>query len=317
MNIFIHIGYHKTGTTYLQEVIFPKLEDVNFIWAKKNLELFFKLRFQDPLNFDVNTAKADFQKCMDGNKINLISSEDLSGDHKYKYINNKNIADKLHALFPRAKIIVTIRNQLDLLISMYMQIISAGGTMMSFKNRIGYKKGKFNPSYFIFDHRVNLEMFKFNNLINYYAEKFGKENILILLFEEFCQDKRRYLGKIFDFMGIKHRYDFDGIDSVINRSYGANQAAIARIVNGILFSSFVRNTLIKPLTTSSLRRLVTPKIKRTLKKILTSPPSFTLLGNKDLKVPDEIKHQIKSYYNESNRVLNEQYKLDLPDCYFL
>jgi len=317
MKIFIHIGYHKTGTSYLQKVIFPKLDGVNFIRMKKNKELFLKLIYQDPLSFDMNTTGADFQSCFDKSKINLISTERFSGTPGFKYINNKNIADKLYALFPGAKILLTIRNQYDHIISIYKSYNSIGGGIMSFKNYIGISNGKINPSYVFEDRKANLEMFKFNNLINYYAEKFGKENILILLFEEFCRDKRRYLGRIFDFMGIKHRYDFDNIDKVVNRSYGANQVAIARVVNGFLFSRFIRNTLIKPLTTSSMRRLVTPKIKRTLKKILTSPPSLILLGNKDLKVPDEIKHQIKSYYNESNRALDEQYKLNLPDCYFL
>ncbi|MBW8050920.1 MAG: sulfotransferase [Cytophagales bacterium] len=310
MNLFIHIGYHKTATSYLQELIFPKLSHVNYIQFKNNIEIFSKIFYQDPLSFDINSARSDLEKCMDGTKINLISNENMSGNLRLKY-NNKNIADKLYDLFPRAKIIIAIRNQFDFIISSYKQHISAGGTM-SFKNRIGYNKGKIQPSYVLYDHRVNLEMFKFNNLINYYAEKFGKENILILLFEEFCQDKHRYLQKIFNFIGIKPGYDFDDINSVINRSYGANQIFIARILNRFIASQYNRNWIIPPIYIPYFGRLTALEMR----KIFKSKLSFWLLGDKDIKISEDIKHQIKSYYNECNRALNKAYKLNLPDCYF-
>lgn len=312
MKIFIHIGYHKTGTSYLQKVIFPKLDQVNFIRTEDNRQLFWKLYHQDPLNFDVNKTKDDLQKYMHNSKINLISNENSSGTHHYKYINNKNIADKLFNLFPRAKIIITIRNQFDFIISLYKQYISRGGTV-SFKKRIGYDNGKIHPSYVLHDHRVNLEMFKFNNLINYYAKKFGEENILILLFEEFCFDKHKYLGRIFDFMGIKPRLDFDDMDALINKSYGVNQVVIARIFNRFIASQFNRNWIIPPVYIPYFGRLTALGMK----KILKSKLSFWLLGDKDIKISEDIKNQIKSYYNESNKKLDEQYKLNLPDCYFL
>ena len=54
-NIVIHLGLHKTGTTFLQQEIFPKLAGVNY-----------------KVYFDEN--KYEFN-----DEINLISCESLSG----------------------------------------------------------------------------------------------------------------------------------------------------------------------------------------------------------------------------------------------
>jgi len=315
MEINIHIGYHKTGTSYLQKVIFPKLNNINFINADDNKEFFLKLFFQDPLNFNLNNTLADFKKKINQKKTTLISAEGLSGGPGYKHINNKNIADKLYALFPRAKIIVVIRNQLDLILSFYKLHIEGGG-IMSFKKYIGYNNGEFITSYKIYDSRVNLDMFKFKNLVDYYSKKFGKENLLILFYEEFYQDKYTYLRKIFDFMNLNTPPEKfgKGLDRVVNKSFCRNQVFIARIWNQFIPSQHNRNPIIPRIPIPFLGRVCAININ---KKILKSKLSFRLLGNRDIKISDEIKHQIKSYYNESNRELDEQYKLNLPDCYFL
>ena len=98
MRLFIHVGLHKTGTTFLQREIFP-----NIIKNNKN--------------------------------IDIISKESFSGDilnmHSlYKmFINRFTILEHLHKLYPSAKIILGVREKSSWLDSLYRQYIKQGGTL--------------------------------------------------------------------------------------------------------------------------------------------------------------------------------------------
>ena len=54
MSMIVHVGLHKTGTTFLQREIFPKIKNVNY-----NRDVFWVKNYK--------------------NKINVISNEWLSG----------------------------------------------------------------------------------------------------------------------------------------------------------------------------------------------------------------------------------------------
>ena len=97
--IYVHVGLHKTATTFLQEEVFPKLQGIkyyNLIKAKNRQALLL--------------AAIESE-----GKI-LISDEDLSGSPLVfgsKADERKKMAYTLHKLIPDAKIIVGIRNERD------------------------------------------------------------------------------------------------------------------------------------------------------------------------------------------------------------
>lgn len=102
--IFIHVGLHKTGTTFLQQQVFPLVENVNFITSFNDILL----------------------KKIDNDKINIISNETLSGTYDYdRYY----IADRLKLLFPDAKIILGIRDKDSWVCSCYSEFVKHGGTL--------------------------------------------------------------------------------------------------------------------------------------------------------------------------------------------
>lgn len=44
--VYLHIGYHKTATTFLQNSIFPELKQVNYIKKKDIDQPFHKIRMK-------------------------------------------------------------------------------------------------------------------------------------------------------------------------------------------------------------------------------------------------------------------------------
>ena len=108
-NIVLHIGLHKTGTTFLQKEVFPKILNANLLVNK-------------------------YQVCqlfIDNDKLNIISGEgfSLSMAHwGYTESQRYETLDHLKKLFPTAKIIVGVRNKESWLKSCYAQYIKTGGT---------------------------------------------------------------------------------------------------------------------------------------------------------------------------------------------
>ena len=107
--IVIHLGLHKTGTTYLQKCIFPKLEDVEVQHLMQICQIKFK----------------------SNKKILLISSEGLLSSMAH-YPDNNTVEDSiegLYRMYPKAKIILGVRKWDKWFRSCWNQYVRGGGTL--------------------------------------------------------------------------------------------------------------------------------------------------------------------------------------------
>ena len=85
--LFFHVGMHKTGTTFLQQAVFPHWRGINYVpWP--HLELLLRL---------------------DDNKINLVSREGLSGKNWAHYEERERSLQRLAELFPASRILISFR----------------------------------------------------------------------------------------------------------------------------------------------------------------------------------------------------------------
>jgi hypothetical protein len=111
--IIIHLGLHKTGTTFLQKCVFSKLKNVEV----QHLMGICQVKFSSD------------------KKILLISSEGLLSSMPH-YPDNSTVEDSIEALYriyPNAKIILGVRNWMHWSHSCWNQYIRDGGTI-SFVN---------------------------------------------------------------------------------------------------------------------------------------------------------------------------------------
>lgn len=107
--IVIHLGLHKTGSTYLQKCVFPKLEDVEVQHLMEICQIKFK----------------------SDRRILLISSEGLLSSMPH-YPDNNTVKDSIEALYriyPNAKIILGVRRDIHWFKSCWNQYVRGGGTM--------------------------------------------------------------------------------------------------------------------------------------------------------------------------------------------
>lgn len=178
---FIHIGYHKTASSYLQLNYFKRIDQIcvlnedisilqkklwfynNFVKSSKenfNKELIIK-KIKDALSISKNVNIR--------NPINCISDENLSGDI-YTGNNSKLLMNRIHLIFGETKILIVLRNQIDWLLSAY-------GNFVLHKGKLSFKK------WFNFYGELLCEKLTFSNLISEYINLFGQKNINVLTYE--------------------------------------------------------------------------------------------------------------------------------------
>lgn len=168
--LIIHVGLHKTGTTFLQNTYFKSLENTLYMHG--------------------NSFFVPWKEQLDKTTKNmLLSYEGFSGIawHKeYSWINSFEMnIEALKRFFPEAIIIVVFRKHGDLALSMYKQYINEGNSCtldeffgdnaiistqdLNFKRRIEFLEQKFNKVYLL-----NYETFKVEGF-SYLDDLFGKE----------------------------------------------------------------------------------------------------------------------------------------------
>lgn len=197
---FIHVGDYKTGTTWLQRYGFRSHPEIHYLGDyfenREYHRLFHELVDSRDLDFDASSLRRRFSEEMAKEPIQDrkvgVSREALSQTSFITGENARRNAERLKAVFGYTKIIYVIREQFSMLSSIYSQYIKMGGTL------------KFED--FIFDPiqaKGLINRLRYDKNIAMYQDIFGAENIHVALFEEFVEEKRIFLRRIYEFVGCK------------------------------------------------------------------------------------------------------------------
>lgn len=238
--LIFHIGYPKAGSTWLQNTIFPNLNgthhlgltfykilDVNdtslvhygYPGAVSSLD--FQLRKPD---YDKDAFLNHLKKHLrfDG-AVNTISDEALLQVHPKELTTRLTyIADQLDV---DIKIIIVIRKQSHIVRSEYGQGIEAkkwAGKRL--RDLIDW--GDFTDQ----SQKLSLDNYDYLKHINIFEEKIGKENVLVLPFENlFCGAS---LEKIVAFMDVNHtreHLEFLTRTPAVNKTTSAMKEELSRL----------------------------------------------------------------------------------------
>lgn len=173
--LFIHIGYGKTGTTSIQKFAFNNFKDGNVFLPKTGWwnEGEGHHHLTNNLNYKTidqvipviwNDLIKEVEKT-DAERI-FISSE------QFCHLRDSSISlikDIVIDVFSEVKIIFFVRNQIDLILSAYLQRAKETSTISL-------------PSFYDFIEETQTS-FDFNERINYWEENFSKENIIARLYD--------------------------------------------------------------------------------------------------------------------------------------
>lgn len=193
----IHIGFHKTGTSWFQQSLYPRV--VSHCLADRDLV---RSTFMggDAFAFDAAEARRDLENASNGKPV-LICEEDLSGilhvGAASTYI-AKIVAGRLHDSFPEAEIIIFVRAQPDAAASWYAQYVREGGTASP--------RRYFFPDEYLFPGRntpFKIARFDFSQLdyaglIQEYDRLFGRDRVHVFALEMLTGDPTFVLQRLRD-----------------------------------------------------------------------------------------------------------------------
>jgi len=200
--ILVHVGYHKTATTWLQNVIFSD-ETLGFIspWGPQAGLAVDEFILANAFRFDATQARSRFEEGLAEARrrglVPVLSNEGLSGqpfkgDH-FRF--GRYVVERLHETFPHARILIVVREQRASLLSHYREYIANGfyGDLASF---IG---GPELPSGFA--PHCPLDHFEYDGLVGHTQALFGTQNVLVLPFEMLKDQRDDFLAELYRFIG--------------------------------------------------------------------------------------------------------------------
>ena len=196
----IHIGYHKTGTTWLQQGLFadPRYGFTR-VWPQALMDEAFL--GGNPFTFDPDHARSIVQPFIDeaerSGTVPVVSHEPLCGLPTLNGFDSQLIADRVRATFPNGRIMIAIRDQRSMMMSVYKQYVTTSGTLPIGKMWRDYAPEERRRPF------PGLEVFEYHHLIDYYQQLFGSDRVLVLPFELLKQDAAGFASEIASFAGTQ------------------------------------------------------------------------------------------------------------------
>ena len=221
----VHIGYHRTGTTWLQWNLFSHTSR-GFLAAPRK-EINEILVRPNALDFDAEAARAAFRDSIQGaadeGLVPVLSQERISGNYCCGGYDNKEVAHRVHRLFPGAKVLIVIREQRSMVLSGYKQYAREGGVQGL--SRFLHPKKRLR-SWPVFD----LAYFEYDRLIRCYRELFGADRVLVLPYEMLRSEPEQFVSRICEVCGtsVPEGLDYSRRDNV---SYTGPVLAVKRWFN--------------------------------------------------------------------------------------
>lgn len=120
--------------------------------------------------------------------VPVLSSESLCGDIMRNGHDRWQNADRLKQVVDRARVLLVVREQRQLVRSMYKTMVLWG--MPYSVNGLLRKRPWGSPA------RFDLDFIRFDALVEYYASLYGKDAVLVLPYELFKQAPLAFLGHI-------------------------------------------------------------------------------------------------------------------------
>lgn len=295
----IHIGYHKTGTTWLQRRIFndPSLGFTE-VWPPDAVEHLFVAT--NPFTFDPGSARralGSFLTAADErNLVPVISHERLSGQPLQGSIDSRAIADRLSLTFPRARVLIGIRAQDTMLLSLYKQITTHGLDQWRFRDFLTYRLNdpKLPPV---------LDVLEYHHLIRYYQGCFGADRVLVLPFES-LRDPTRFVGRIAEFAGIEVPTDVPR--DLENAGMPSAAVALTRVLNILTRMLGLHRSLSGPMAKPKL-----VSARRRALQILRGPTKGAISSRVERRWLTATSEYLGGRYTHSNRETERLTGLDL------
>jgi hypothetical protein len=300
--ILFHIGYHKTASTFLQDKLFSS-EPHGFVRLSERYR-FINKHFIAANSFhqlsgeiisrvnDEATTAAKQQRTL------VVSHERLSGYPASGGFDSRLIADRIHSGFPRARILIVIREQKSFIRSMYSQYVTDGGDLSLSRFLNPPEQHICRVPGWSFDYAM------YDRMIAHYFGLFGQDRVCVLPFEMFQRDHQTFIDRILSFTERDPAAMPAVPADVINLRRPLVMQSATRLINRFVFRS-----QLSPHGFIEARRGKSP--------VEVFRPFFDLLGRSfierrmEARLRSQVEEAVGHRYAQSNRTTSELIGTDL------
>lgn len=294
--LVFHIGHHKTGTTWLQTGYFREHPDIRLLcdpFAPAEDPFLAYLVGSNDRRFDAKRAAQLLEQISaragePPGLVHVVSAERLSGHPYSGGYDSYRLAERMHACAPDARVVCVLRNQVDMLTSVYKELIRDGycGTPEQLFASRHWRGTSFDR-----------DMYAYDLLVERYRQLFSPQQVLFLIHEDLERDPAAFLERLSGFLGVAPVTP-GNTATVVNRSHTSIRRIRAqRLVNQL------RESEPNPFPVIRLERRGKPALYlRRLLQLFASPAPL---------VSDALRSEIVEHYRSSNARLRELIDGDL------
>jgi len=224
-SIYIHMGYGRTGTTWLQNKVFPFVSSIQYLGKTEESypDWMLNWNYLDRLLMarEVDTIQCKLNLAREKGNV-LISSE--------AFTQTGGIVDQINRIkevTSDSKIILVIRDPTDLVVSRYRYLIEAGYFSDSIDHYLDYSSRPFD---LVRRKRLYLYDFVYPLVIDKLVQEFGSQNTLVIKYEYLVKKPMEFVRTILKYLGVEETLELDY--SLMNKS-NENIAVEPQIVNGL------------------------------------------------------------------------------------
>ncbi len=315
--LVLHIGVGKTATTLWQKKVFPRHGDIDYLGHpprntalsdrhQKVQQLTKALISLDALAFDASYWKQFYEREIQphtaGDKTRILSEEWLSGTPVSLFRTDRAlIAGRLRDVFGKCCILIVIRDQLSVVESIYEKHRFMVEQLYDWRRQDRLFTDDISFSAYI-DLLMRtsewgiLSLYKYSGLINLYTSLFGRENVKVMLYEDFDGNKEHFCQEIADFLQINCK------ELLIKMPNSRLKMRISDIDQKILFLE--KNKNIK----NSILRFY---IKFSLKKLLIKQKFLKHTNPYRDHYTEETRQKIHDFFKEDNHIIARRLGLNL------
>jgi hypothetical protein len=280
---FFIVGHPKSGTSALFQML------------RSNSRL--HMPRKEPSFFVPELWPAGWRKYANGIEDYLAyfddaSSEQLIGEATTAYLWSKHAAARIAEVQPDARIIAILREPASFLRSLHLQFVRSNVENESdLRNAIALDPARAEgkrlpPNSTRPQALVYAEHVRYVEQLRRYHAAFGRERVLVLIYEDFRADNERTIGEVLDFLDIESSAPVELIEA--NHASGVRSARIYDLVRSVYLgrSPTTRpvKAAIKAITPRRVRHEAVNAVNRMQR---SSPPPV------DVELMRELRHRFK------------------------
>lgn len=217
MKTLVHIGWPKTGTTWLQERFFVEALGYSQVLQRDDITRHFVL--PDQLDFDPRVVRRALEAALSSadqqGLCPVLSHERLAGVFR-SHLESIVFGQRLIASLDDMAVLIVVREQRNAMLAAWQQYVRGGGapaTGPAVRSLVDYY-GNEETRESLLPPLGDLNYFRYDRLASWYRNELGPERVLVLPLEQLRHDPLSFQQRIHQFALGRDRPERAAVDPV-------------------------------------------------------------------------------------------------------